>query len=218
MLVDLELARRGVPTLSAERQATRDRLLAAARVVFERDGFRKSRITDISHLGGLAHGGFYRYFDSKEAVLLELAEAASERLGTPFDGVTFDSDSLDDLPDLLAAGIRRYLEVFQDEARILTLLGETGHQNERLRARSRDPRRPAVARHVEQVRRLQRRGLVDGRVSPEIMVFALVGMLELFAERWLVDRTVAGDLDMAVTQLTRMCLHALRLTGHPAHL
>ncbi|MBL7488493.1 TetR/AcrR family transcriptional regulator [Frankia sp. AgB1.9] len=201
--------------LSAERQRTRARLLKAARIVFERDGFRRSRITDIAHLGGLAHGGFYRYFDSKETVFLELVEAAAERLGTPLDGVAFDSDPLEDLPDRMRSSIRRYLETYQDGARILGLIRETGHENDRLRVLWRDPRRPDVERHVEAVRQLQLRGLIETRVSPLVMVFGVIGMLERFADRWLVDGAITCDLDVAVEQLARLSLQALRIPDRP---
>ena len=48
---------------------TRQRLVDAARVVFERDGFLNSRLVDITDEAGTAIGSFYTYFDSKEAVL-----------------------------------------------------------------------------------------------------------------------------------------------------
>ncbi len=55
---------------------TRARLLEAAKRVFEEKGFLDARISDISERAGLSHGSFYHYFDSKEQIFREIAEAA----------------------------------------------------------------------------------------------------------------------------------------------
>ena len=55
--------------LSERGRRTREALIAAARRVFERDGFIEARITDIAEEAGAAHGTFYTYFGSKEAAL-----------------------------------------------------------------------------------------------------------------------------------------------------
>src|SRR5690242_16840281 len=52
--------------LTPRGQRTRAALIAAARTVFERDGFINARITDIAETAGTAHGSFYSYFTSKE--------------------------------------------------------------------------------------------------------------------------------------------------------
>src|SRR2546423_15357540 len=59
---------------------TRARLIDAAREVFERDGFLTARISDIAATAGLSQGSFYHYFDSKEQVFREVADAQEQRL------------------------------------------------------------------------------------------------------------------------------------------
>jgi AcrR family transcriptional regulator len=59
---------------------TRARLIDAAKQVFERDGFLDARIVDIAETADLAPGSFYHYFDSKEQIFLEVAEAQEARL------------------------------------------------------------------------------------------------------------------------------------------
>ena len=51
---------------------TRDELLAAARRVFERDGYLETRVADIAAEAELAHGSFYTYFSSKQDVFLAI--------------------------------------------------------------------------------------------------------------------------------------------------
>src|SRR3712207_9192637 len=68
-----------LPTTERGRRM-RARLLAAAREVFERDGFLAARVTDISAAAGAAHGSFYTYFGSKTAVFRALAAETMDDL------------------------------------------------------------------------------------------------------------------------------------------
>src|SRR5579863_404045 len=72
---------------------TRARLIAAAKEVFERDGFLDARISDIAEHAGLSHGSFYHYFESKEEVFREVAAGVEERLREPLYSVILDSSS-----------------------------------------------------------------------------------------------------------------------------
>src|SRR4051794_2983245 len=58
--------------LTPRGRRTRSALVSAARAVFERDGFVGARVTDIAAHAGVAHGTFYTYFDSKEAVFRDV--------------------------------------------------------------------------------------------------------------------------------------------------
>ena len=71
---------------------TRARLVDAAKQVFERDGFLDARIVDIAETAGLAPGTFYHYFDSKEQIFREVAEAQEERLTAPPDDAAAEVD------------------------------------------------------------------------------------------------------------------------------
>src|SRR5690348_13362486 len=68
---------------SRKGQQTRARLLDAAKVVFERDGFLDARIADIAETAQLAIGSFYHYFDSKEQIFREIAQLQEARLTAP---------------------------------------------------------------------------------------------------------------------------------------
>jgi AcrR family transcriptional regulator len=54
---------------TARGRRTRSLLLAAARQVFERDGYLNARVADIVTLAGVSHGTFYTYFDSRTEVI-----------------------------------------------------------------------------------------------------------------------------------------------------
>ena len=59
---------------------TRERLIAASGAVFARKGCAASGVADICAAAGLAVGGFYRYFASKEEIITALAEELRREL------------------------------------------------------------------------------------------------------------------------------------------
>src|SRR5438270_11126105 len=59
---------------------TRARLVDAAKEIFEENGFLEARISDIAERARLSHGSFYHYFESKEEIFREVAEAQEDRL------------------------------------------------------------------------------------------------------------------------------------------
>ena len=63
------------------RKALRDRLIAAARVRIERDGFRALRARDLAQDAGCALGAIYNVFDDLNALVLAVNGATFRRLG-----------------------------------------------------------------------------------------------------------------------------------------
>ena len=57
-------------------------LLQKGREYFIRYGLKKTSVDDIARAVGIAKGSFYRFFDSKEALLLEIHKASEEKLRT----------------------------------------------------------------------------------------------------------------------------------------
>src|SRR3974390_1902839 len=68
---------------SGKGERTRERLLEAAKEVFEEQGFLNARVDDIVTRAEQSHGVFYYYFDSKEDVFRALVGALDERLFAP---------------------------------------------------------------------------------------------------------------------------------------
>jgi AcrR family transcriptional regulator len=66
---------RGVPRVSeAHLAARRQQILDAARVSFLRDGFHNTSMQDVIREAGLSVGAVYRYFPSKNDIIVALAE------------------------------------------------------------------------------------------------------------------------------------------------
>ena len=86
----------GQPAEPARRRAraTRENLLAAGVSVLPERGYHDTRIADIVERAGVSHGTFYRYFPSKDALFVVLAERTATtlfELMTQFPGVADES-------------------------------------------------------------------------------------------------------------------------------
>src|ERR1700682_1704750 len=61
---------------SRSKEATHDRIVAAAARAIRRSGYNGTGVADIMKDAGLTHGGFYAHFPSREAMLAEAADRA----------------------------------------------------------------------------------------------------------------------------------------------
>lgn len=198
---------------SPKGERTRTRLLEAAKKVFEEDGFLEARITDISKRAKLSHGSFYHYFESKEQIFRELAEAQEARLTAPPDGGRL-ATSPDDAPrKRIRKANRRYLERYRDEARIMGVIEQVSRYDVHVNAARMASQKHFAERSERAIRRLQSQGLADARVDAAIAADALGAMVARFAELWLVQGYREYDFDEAVEQLTILWGNALGLKG-----
>lgn len=77
-----------MPRLTPERrQARRAEIVAAARRCFARDGFHQTSMPDIAAEAGLSPGASYRYFASKEDLIIEIAGQAFATMFEPLEQV-----------------------------------------------------------------------------------------------------------------------------------
>lgn len=64
----------------AERERIRGELVAAGRELFERFGFERARVKDVTEAVGIGTSTFYAFYDSKEALYVEVLRAEREDL------------------------------------------------------------------------------------------------------------------------------------------
>jgi AcrR family transcriptional regulator len=190
---------------------TRARLLEAAKKVFEEDGFLDARISDISKRAKLSHGSFYHYFDSKEQIFREVAEAQEQMLTAPPDeGEPAGAPPVSERERIRRAN-RRYLERYRDESRIMGVIEQASRYDEHVTAVRAATQKHFAERAERSIRRLQKLGLADRSIDPAIAATALGAMVARFAELWLVQGYAEYDFDQAVEQLTTLWCNALRL-------
>ncbi len=186
---------------------TRARLIDAAKVVFERDGFLEARVMDIAEVAGLSNGSFYHYFESKEMIFREIAAAQEERLTALTDE---DLHSADYSPwERIRRANRRYLERYRDEAALMGVIEQVSRYDDHVNADRMATMKHFVERAERAIRRLQADGHIDQSVNPAIAGDALGAMVARFAELWLVQHYREYDFDEAVEQLTMLWGNAL---------
>ena len=203
------------PPRSRKGAQTRARLLEAAKKVFERDGFLNARVLDIAETAGLKHGSFYHYFDSKEQIFREVAEAQEERLTAP-EAAPDGAAAPDGSPrDRIREANRRYLERYRAEARIMGVIEQVSRYDDHVNAARMATQRHFAGRAEKAIRRLQAEGLADRNVDARMAADALGAMVARFAELWLVQGYRKYDFDRAVEQLTLLWANALGLPAEP---
>lgn len=194
---------------STERgRRTRAALIRSAREVFERDGFLDARIADIAEHAGVAHGSFYTYFDSKEAVFREVVNAlVGDIFSASRAAIALPND---DPVARIDAANRLYLQAYARNARMMAILEQVATFNDYFRQLTRDMRKVFIDRTARGIERLQREGLADPQLDARTAANHLGGMVEHFAYRWLaLEDTV--DEELAVNTLTRLWAQGIGL-------
>ena len=197
--INAELTNRG--------RRSRAALIAAARTIFERDGFQNARITDISKLAGMAHGSFYTYFSSKEEIFQEVIKDLLVELMGAGSPPAHDGD---DVVSRIERANRLYLEAYARHARLLRTWDEVATFNDDLAALLRLGQLQFVSRAERTLQKLQREGRLDPEIDPHYAATALTSMVGGFARTWFITGE-EFELDQAVSQLTRLWVSAVGL-------
>lgn len=179
---------------------TRARILESAKAVFEESGFLEARISDIAEKATLSHGTFYHYFDSKEQIFRELAEV-HEALLTARPEPSEDEAALSEFERILKAN-RLYLERYRENGRIMGVIEEVSRYDSHVNDARIQRQKHFAERAEKHLRGLQKKGLADKTIDPEIAAVALGAMVARFAELWLVEQWAPYEFDHAAEQLT----------------
>lgn len=186
---------------------TREALVAAARRVFERDGFINSRLTDITAEANCSIGSFYTYFDSKEEIFTAVIQAAQHDMLHP-SLPRVDSD-LSNVAEILAASNRAYIEAYKRNAKLNLLLEQVATIDVDFR-QLRLARGAAFAeRNARWIKRLQDEGYADPDLDPHMTARALSPMLGRMAYHAFALEDEGLDQEAIVETATIVWLNAL---------
>jgi len=195
---------------------TRAALVAAARVVFERDGYLDARLTDITREAGCATGTLYTYFSNKEEIFAAVLDEAQQDMMHPGMGRVRGTD---DPYTVLEASNRAYLTAYRRNAKLMGLMKQVAHVDPEFRRYRTNRAEAFIARNARGIAELQERSIVDPGIDPMTASRALSGMVSRMAYAVFVSGEAAGDgreyeLDELVGTLTRLWANALRFPGH----
>src|ERR671912_3060363 len=91
----------------------RARILDAAEHCFVRSGFHRTTMQDVAAEAGMSPGNLFRYFGSKDAVVLALAERDRARIGEDFAALSQPGDLL---PALRSIALKHFAEEPRERA------------------------------------------------------------------------------------------------------
>jgi AcrR family transcriptional regulator len=195
---------------------TRERLIAAAREVFEQRGFLDTRVAHIARHAKVAYGSFYTYFPSKEAVFLEVADRLFEDMTRHSPVPAGPPRAADPSP---AARIRRanraYYEAYLRNAKMMAIIEQVATFNEEFQEMRRKHRAASVGRSAKAIERWQRAGLVARDLDPEMTARALAAMVDHSLYLWLVQGDDPPATERLLDTLDTLNVRALGLPPAP---
>src|SRR4028119_594187 len=148
---------------SAERQT---RILNAAERCFVRSGFHRTTMQDVAAEAGMSPGNLYRYFDSKDAVVLALAERDRARIGEDFAALSRPGDLL---PALRSIAQKHFAEEPRERAVLCLEIWAEATRNQSFSSMS-----EAFDRDIcDRMCALFRQAQANGVIAPEVDLEAL---------------------------------------------
>ncbi|WP_081683769.1 TetR/AcrR family transcriptional regulator [Granulicoccus phenolivorans] len=193
----------------------REQLLAAATRLIERSGSRAVSMLAIAKEAGVSVGLIYRYYDSKETILLSIIEDVLTNLLNQVTRAIAEAgpDPVRQVAAALEAAIRE-----TDQNRISAVLSyrETRALNEVSRARIKDLELQDLAPIVASIRAGVRAGVLH-QVDPELAAYDAMVLAHTWAlKHWYFARKMS--LETYITRQQALFLRALiRPEHHPAY-
>lgn len=169
--------RRGVRPQTERGRATRSALLTSARKLFAERGYRQTQISEISSRIGVSVGTLYRYFPSKEQLLVAVIRTNLTDVYSQTSSPWVPEDPLRSI----RITTERYLNLYRDNADIFRLLVETAP----LFSDVEDTWNASRVQFYGRIERMLWRGLEAGTfpngVVPAVAAVLLGGMTEHLA-------------------------------------
>lgn len=175
--------------MARDAQATQDRLIAAARAIFSRNGFERTTVRDIAAEAGVNPALINRYFGGKEGLF---ARAVSIRLDFP------DLSGLD--RDRIGEGlVRHFFRRWEDEADdLLRVLIRTAATNDEAAQRIRAILSEQVAAMVRHVAGPDRAGERAALIASQILGLAYLRFVLGLSEAELPRETVIAMIGATI--------------------
>ncbi|GGT44258.1 hypothetical protein GCM10010271_55270 [Streptomyces kurssanovii] len=185
---------------------THDALVAAARRIFERDGYLDARIVDIAAEAKVATGSFYTHFSSKEDVFAAVLERLQDEMLHA--GVSDGDDERKDLWRGVEDANRAYLESYRRNAGLMAAMEQAAAVDPRFVRVRLERSRVFIDRSAAAIAHLQQSGLADPELDPEITARALSAMVSRLAyATFALGESV--PFDTLVETVTRLWTNAL---------
>lgn len=174
--------------------ARRQHIIDSARRVFARNGFHATSMQDLFAESGMSAGAFYRYFDSKGAIIVAIARESMTEVVDVLASIAEDTRS-QSMGDALAGAMELLArkDDAEDVARLALQAWSEAVRDEAFAVQLREVLDAARATLTRAVRRLQREGSLPSTASAEGLMSLFISILPGF----LVQRAVLGPASVA---------------------
>ena len=110
-----------------QKQFTRDKIIAAAKMVFIEKGIINTATSKIAEMAGVAHGTLFLHFPNKDSLVIELLDVELAKFDENIKQVILGTDDIKNI-------LEQYLNVIQaEEGFFSTLARELPHYKDELR-------------------------------------------------------------------------------------
>jgi AcrR family transcriptional regulator len=205
---------RGKSPRTGRGEKTQAKILDAARVIFDRDGYAGSRILDIAEEAGVALGTFYVYFDDKDDVLAMLLDEVFRDLFSAARAPYLDSESPE---EVLRGAVRGYMLIYRRNRHLMRTLMEAATTDPKFAKFWFEVRGSFLVRVARNIEAAQSEGRAPS-MSPIVEASALGGMLENMCWIWFAmggerrpdgSRIPKPSLDEMVDVVTKLWIAAV---------
>jgi AcrR family transcriptional regulator len=165
-----------------QRESRRAHILATAQRVFANKGYHQTRISDIIDAAGIARGTFYLYFESKNAIFLELLDELLARLQQTIVGVD-TGPGAKPIKQQLVDGIAKIVRTVEEHRAIAAIImREAVGLDDDVDRRLGEFYAKLEAWTRESLESGQRMGIVRD-IDPDVVACCIIGQVKYLLER-----------------------------------
>ncbi len=168
----------------------RSRILDAAERCFVRSGFHRTTMQDVAAEAGMSPGNLYRYFPSKDAIVVGLTER--DRSDVARDFAAFDSGE-DFMTSFVKLGRKHFEEEPREKAIMCLEIWAESARNPSFAKVCGEFEQFVIARLTEVLGQARERGEIPPSVDPE----AVARIISTLADGLFVRRAIAPGFDAA---------------------
>jgi len=166
----------------------RQEILDAAIACFARKGFHQTTMNDIGREAGLSHGVAYRYFESKEDLILATIEGSVGRSARYFEAMSEEADVLSIFEQFIGDFFQRLEAPGRDMYyKVRVQLWAEAIRNPQFKERTLAIRREGIEQIVTIIRRAQNMGQIDPDLNASAATVAIMASLDGFVVHWLAE-------------------------------
>lgn len=184
---------------------TRARILEAGRAVLEERGYFETSVSDITERSDVALGTFYRYFDNKDLLCLELLEVLVKDLYASVGGSWSKGSEIENLRN----SSLRYLTAYYSNRKLIATMLQMAGAVPACAALWWDLRK----RTYDRMKRYLVSSKISRELDPGLTAVALGSMVEQFAYYWYVEaernRKPIPTLEVSADTLSRLWYRAV---------